>query len=368
MPSQRSAPFLVALLAACSAVPTARPPVTIALPPPYTPTPVLPTPSPPLPSPTPTRPPLTPALIAERTLPHLAVIQSWQVWGLDAMAWSSDGSMFAIAGSFTSDAYEDQGVSLFSARTLDKLWSIRGDYDNLAFSPDAATLAATGFNGTDLIDVDSGAVRSHPDCVGGMFVAYSSDGRLLAQARSSADDITYISLVSPDGGTCIAELQYPGWARSLAVSPTGEYVAAQLGTTTDEVVVVWDVESATEICHFSGLTPFYSPDSEYIVVPSIEDWTTELRDPASCRLVAKLAGEGYPLAFRPDGMLSLDTEDGAISTWDLASLQPIGRMPGFPYPEAWHMVSPDWHSLLAVVLSQFASEPSTLLFLQAPNE
>jgi WD40 repeat protein len=364
--SLQPALLLLLLTSACRPSQITHAPATIALPPPYTKTPPLPTPTILRPTKTPTRQPFAPAFIDADTIGSLAIIRSWQLWSVDAIAWSNDGTLFAVAGSPTEDTFDEE-IALYSAQTQEKVWSIPGDYRDLAFSPDGTTLAATGFQGTKLIDLKTGTTRAEPNCPGGHYIAYSRDGRFIAQAISYPDDTTDISLIRADDAECISSIDYPGWIRSISLTPEGDYLSAQFRVPTDEVVVTWDTATGNQVCQFSGWPPFYSPDGAFLVVPSIEDWATELWDPVSCRLLQKLAGEGYPLAFLPDGTLVLDAEDGSLRTWDLASLQRTGEMANFPYYEAWHVVSPDWRSLLVFIFGNHAYDPGILHLMQAPQ-
>jgi WD40 repeat protein len=310
--------------------------------------------------------PFSPALINSSTVEELIPVQSWNILGLNDMDWSIDATKFAIIGSFT-DNIEDNELAVFSLETLEKIWAVPGSHSDLDFSPDGRTIAVASPGLTSIHSVNSDALVAEIFCATGRLVTYSGDSRLLAVAASSSRPSTGITLVRTDDYQCVSSFEHAGLVRSIALSPDGEYLSAQFSTTSDEVVTVWSTTSGSIICERSGFPPLFSPDGRLLVVPSIQDWTTELIDPGTCNLVHEFVGGGYPEDFYRDGSLVLESVGGMLGLWDLSSFENIDSMKGFPFPDAWHEVSPDWRSLLVYRFGEHAQDPGQLSLMQAPE-
>jgi WD40 repeat protein/class 3 adenylate cyclase len=289
---------------------------------------------------------------------------------LGAVAFSPDGTMFAVPGQL-------RGVTIRDVDTGEEMITL-GGHDatiaRLAFSPDGTKLAGAAGSGETISranwsvpiwDVNTGKVvltlTGHGDEVSS--VAFSPDGRRLVtgswdhtvrvwdattgrqlgsvKARSSAYAVGF----SPDGRYLVTgdddgvvtvwdaetlervrKLKGPGsWIQDVAFGPSGQAVTPS----GDGTARIWDLESGREVMTLRGHSgavydAAFSSDGARVATAS-DDGTAKLWDPSTGRAVLTLFGHDRiinSLAFSPDGrLLATVNGDGTVSL----HLLPIGE-------------------------------------------
>jgi WD40 repeat protein/class 3 adenylate cyclase len=290
---------------------------------------------------------------------------------LGAVAFSPDGTMFAVPGQL-------RGVTIRDVDTGEEMITL-GGHDatiaRLAFSPDGTKLAGAAGSGETISranwsvpiwDVNTGKVvltlTGHGDEVSS--VAFSPDGRRLVtgswdhtvrvwdattgrqlgsvKARSSAYAVGF----SPDGRYLVTgdddgvvtvwdaetlervrKLKGPGsWIQDVAFGPSGQAVTPS----GDGTARIWDLESGREVMTLRGHSgavydAAFSSDGARVATAS-DDGTAKLWDPSTGRAVLTLFGHDRiinSLAFSPDGrLLATVNGDGTVSL----HLLPIGEL------------------------------------------
>ncbi|MFL5339999.1 MAG: eIF2A-related protein [Gemmataceae bacterium] len=242
-----------------------------------------------------------------------------------ALAWSRDGSRFAVATGSPGKAGE---LRLYD-RELTKPQTIPAHADliqDLAFSPDGKTLATCGYDRlVKLWDTATGkeqrTLKDHSDSVYG--VAWRADGKLLASV--AADRAVKVWDVAT--GTRLYTLGDPtDWVYAVAWHPDGRHLAA---AGVDKSIRVWDAnekEGRLVRSAFAHEKPVlrlaYSADGKTLFSMS-EDRTIKAWDADKLTEIKVFAAQPesvLALAVRPDGQqLALGRYDGVCLLLDTAT-------------------------------------------------
>jgi WD40 repeat protein/serine/threonine protein kinase len=192
-------------------------------------------------------------------------------------------------------------------------------------------------------------------------IAFSPDGRMLAQARS---DGTARLVFSSSPGKEHRLFKHAGNVQEIAFSPDGKLIAT---ASTDHSAQLWDAQTGQLI----GM-PFklegavhgvaFSPDGKQLATAGANGFV-KVWDVATHKLVFQcggLAGSVFSVAFSPDGkrLASASTNQqetqASLSLWDGATGKELIRLTGHESPIVAVRFSPDGKRLASASLDQTA--------------
>jgi RNA polymerase sigma factor (sigma-70 family) len=249
----------------------------------------------------------------------------------------------------------------------------------MTFSPDAATLAATGEHGADagvrLWDVATGK-RQHTlaHVVGGgegvTALAFAGEGRTLATATGNAmgDEKAhyFIHLWDTKSGQLLRRWPaHKSTINELCFSPDHRLL---ISASWDRTLCVWSAAGGKQIhClkgHTDGVrTAVLSPDGR-LLASAGQEGTVRLWELLTGGEILRIKAWATRLAFAPDGQTLASVNgarwnnvesDNVIRLWDAAPGAPVGTLSGDLVDTTWIRFSPDGKELVS------ASDDSTLL-------
>ena len=270
------------------------------------------------------------------------LVEFHQDGSLGAIAFSPDGKVLAVGGSYDASA---RLLDVASGRVLAILESYpvpknegRMDYvQALAFAPDGKTLATAGYDSNlRLWDVATGrlrtSLRAHSYEL--TAVAYSPDGKTIASGDYGGNVRLWdVSANRP-------RARWPGYDKavvSLAFSPDGKTlaVARDVVRLRDVTTGQWRVEIRDSLPTFGQVLAF-SPDGKTLIVAGVWDAAT-VWDTASGRMIGLLEGhERYPesVAWSKDGKtIATCSYDDTMKLWDAPAPPASPVIKSAPEPE-----------------------------------
>jgi WD40 repeat protein len=241
--------------------------------------------------------------------------------------------VFSPDGSLIAAGCNDGRVWLWDAASGERrgLLTDHGDAVNdVSFSPDGSVLATGSWDKTArLWDVKSLAVKrvvEIPERADA--VVFSRDGRRLLVGV--ADGVARV--VDARTGAVLSELRgHLGSINKIALAPGGDSIAT---ASLDGTVRLWDLGAGTPIWRAPLLAPPRAAGAAPLLL-SHRGWATvEGPEPGTLRPAA--AGSSrwmqavertarYADAAGPDGVLCVQTHDGALEVWDTAADRLVGR-------------------------------------------
>ena len=207
---------------------------------------------------------------------------------------------------------------------------------DIALSSDGATLAiGLGSRGIELFDVATWErlekLARPPAEAGSRSIAFSPDGRFLAQARTSPV-ITFWDLSTREPAFTINA--HGPTVERIAFSPNGRWLAAASRPT--GAIEIWDV-SDRRLVHSIGPGPndrpsiAFTPDGSRLVYGAA-DRTVRIISLADFTESAPLTGHEAPIVFvasSSDSRYAASSDaQGVVILWDLEFQHPVGTLSG----------------------------------------
>jgi len=207
----------------------------------------------------------------------------------------------------------------------------------LAFSPDGAELAASGYHE---VTIWSAADRSLLRRLKGMpqriqSLAWHRDGKLLAVAGGTPGQSGELLLVHPAKGEIVRSVASTSdFFLSIAFSPDGSRLAA---AGADNVIRVFPVDDSTEPLVIQQhadwvMSIAWSPDGSKLSSAS-RDRTARVYDAKTGELLTSFTEHAAPVnavVFAPDGKSVISADrDKNVFVWDLAEGKKLGEFKGF---------------------------------------
>ena len=280
---------------------------------------------------------------------RLAVASHIGVWLYD-VATSRELALFKTEGKAQSVAFSHDGTILASNTGSVKLWNLStkehiatllplrvvyGHSHVVAFSPDGATLASGGghsFVDLNLWDITTGeniAILKHTDDV--RTLAFSPDGKMLASGGGRITDCS-ILLWDVETRTNITTLEgHKDRVNSVAFSPNGATLASGAGFNSG-AVKLWDVATGKNIATFRHTervnSVAFSPDGATLASGAgFNSGAVKLWDVATGKNIATFRhiDAVRSVVFSPDGAtLASASDDGRINLWNMAAHNSVG--------------------------------------------
>lgn len=192
------------------------------------------------------------------------------------------------------------------------------------FSPDGKQLAVSRSDGLlDIRNAETGRLESQRTGLGGSScIAWSSDGTLLAVARSLEIHLTEIRLPAEAAQNYICR-GHQAQVTNLQFHPS---LPALASSSWDGTTRLWDTGSGHQLLRMVGNFDKFSRDGRLMAVrPGLQvEWWEVTAQPA-CRWVDKRWVSG--IAISPSGRILAACYRDGVRLWDLNNLQLLAHLP-----------------------------------------
>jgi WD40 repeat protein len=261
------------------------------------------------------------SIITSGNMDKLTELAHWPVigWVKYCLLFSPDSRLLALA--------LEQGPTIqlrdvTTGNTVGTLTGLTSRVDDLAFSPDGKTLAASSYDKTVKIwNVKTGQelqTLSFPDAAFG--IAFSPDGKLLAVGIRNGT----IQVLDTDSGQVFRTFSgHTGLVNSVVFFPDGKKIASG---SFDGIIILWDVASGKEIQRFQGHSSSVwkvsnTPDGKALASAST-DGTVRVWNSATGQETLVLKDnqvlEWFDVDFSVDGKYLAAASQNTLAIWDVA--------------------------------------------------
>ena len=299
----------------------------------------------------------------------LEPIERWTMDDINAVAWSRDNEMFAIAG----EENGDSGIYAYRVNSTEQLWlqELRNTPFTLAFTPNDRTIFIPLLGGsTFFIDRANGQVVKELDydvgmpCFGEMKAAFSPDGMKLFTLSTDFNDTTTVYVWNMETNQCEQPfLKDQGVSFGFELSNDGQLLVlglrdipiseGQAGRQYQQQIEVWNVMASKKICAFNDASPVtIDPNGNIVATSNVnKEGEVDLWDAKACILLYPLNRQGqkgpFSTAFSRDGKLLVVGGSDTIQVWDVANRALLFESTGLPSRVKILAFSPDGHFLLS---------------------
>lgn len=261
----------------------------------------------------------------------------WEIYDVNALSWSPDESMFAVAGKGDKSDIDLFHVYTYKVNTFAKIWGSEIYIPfGLVYSPDSSVIAVPYSSGIRFLDATKGnivkKIAYRNGCFGDQDIKYNPSGSQIFTLDTNPDyEITRIYTWDIQINKCLGTfVEEKGVAFDFEISGKGNVLVLGLRDIKvddyyEQQVHVWDVETRKQVCSFKGVQPVsLALDGKVIAAGSIdEEGDVGLWDVKTCQLLDTIRRQEqkspFSMDLSPDGKLLAIGGSKTFQIWDVAS-------------------------------------------------